>query len=93
MTSPTVLTIDDGWQLRQGAHDWVLEQRITRNAGEENEREEWETVGYYGDLNAACRRWMRDRLTGLGPVEIYQLLDALDAAEKRVVELLNEVTT
>ena len=88
MSEPTILVIDDTWRLRQGTHDWVLEQQVDRKAKDGPTYSDWDTVGFYGDLGAACCRWMRLRLNGLGPAEISQLLDALEAAEKRVVAVL-----
>lgn len=71
--------------VREDFHNWVTEQyrEITNKVkGEDGKlvadgtkRGEWVTIGYYGNLDQACKRALTDGAGGSGAAEIIAALE------------------
>lgn len=62
--------------VREDFHNWVTEQyREITNKKTGETRCDWQTIGYYGNLDQACKRALTDGAGGSGAAEIIAALE------------------
>lgn len=66
--------------VREDQHNWVTERYSeVINSKTKEVRCEWKTVGYYGNLDQACKRALTD---GAGGSNSQEIIDALEQSLK-----------
>lgn len=83
--------LGDRYDLTFSDRNWVLSERVTRTKRDTKEEyEDWDIIGYYGNLASVGRRLLDRELEGVDAEDVKALIAAVAIAQDTVVKYVTE---